>query len=136
MKKVLTSKHEPGRILEVVEPGNEFDVHEDFTWVDCDQDEVDQDHTYTITDGVYNWIRVDYINDTEFATEGYKFARMIGYKDIGEQLDMIYKELMANGTLSATGPWATHITDVKNSIPKNDTQAVLDWYENNSPNEE
>ena len=40
---------------------------------------------------------------------------------------MIYKELTANGTLSAAGPWASHIAEVKQAIPKDDPAAVHEW---------
>ena len=34
---------------------------------------------------------------------------------------------MATGTISNTGPWATHISTVKAAIPKDDPAAVLEW---------
>jgi hypothetical protein len=40
---------------------------------------------------------------------------------------MLYKEILATGAISNTGPWATHITTVKESIPKDDPAAVLAW---------
>lgn len=39
------------------------------------------------------------------------------YLNIGEQLDMLYKDLVA-GKLDSTGTWATHIKNVKDSNPK------------------
>tara|TARA_R100000315_G_scaffold55275_1_gene29327 strand:- start:46 stop:381 length:336 start_codon:yes stop_codon:yes gene_type:complete len=39
------------------------------------------------------------------------------YADIGDQLDMLYKDMLA-GKLDATGTWATHIKAVKDANPK------------------
>jgi len=39
------------------------------------------------------------------------------YDTIGNQLDMIYKDLVA-GKLDTTGAWATHIKAVKDANPK------------------
>ena len=39
------------------------------------------------------------------------------YESFGNQLDMIYKDLIA-GKFDATGTWATHIADVKAKYPK------------------
>lgn len=130
MKRVLANIYETGRICDVVEPGMEYEVHPDFFWLDCDNDLVTKEWTYSADiNGVYTFTEFSIVNQPVFQAEGYKIARMIAYQDIGDQLDMIYKELMANGTLSATGDWATHITTVKNTIPKDDPQAVLDWYD-------
>lgn len=43
--------------------------------------------------------------------------RKIGYGDIGEQLDLLYKDLVA-GNLDETGEWAQFIKNVKDSNPK------------------
>ena len=39
------------------------------------------------------------------------------YASLGDQLDMIYKDLLA-GKLDTTGTWATHIKAVKDANPK------------------
>ena len=136
MKKVLTNINEPGRVLEVVEPGEEFETHPDFIWVDCDNNNVTIESTYTIGEnGEYEWQEFNLVHMEIFQQQGYKIARMLAYQDVGEQLDMIYKELMATGTLSSTGDWATHITNVKNTIPKDDPQAVQQWYDDTKPQE-
>ena len=43
------------------------------------------------------------------------YLRTLG--DWGDQLDMIYKDLV-NGTFTTSGTWATHIKDVKDTHPK------------------
>ena len=49
---------------------------------------------------------------TDRTTDGSKT-----YDTIGNQLDMIYADLVA-GKLDATGTWATHIKAVKDANPK------------------
>ena len=49
---------------------------------------------------------------TDRTTDGSKT-----YDTIGNQLDMLYKDLVA-GKLDATGTWATHIKAVKDANPK------------------
>jgi len=39
------------------------------------------------------------------------------YASIGDQLDMLYKDIVA-GKLDTTGTWATHIKAVKDANPK------------------
>ena len=39
------------------------------------------------------------------------------YASIGEQLDMLYKDIVA-GTVTTSGTWATHIKAVKDANPK------------------
>ena len=64
--------------------------------------------------------------DAEAASVKYKTDRLGGtlgdkvgtyYADIGDQLDMLYKDMLA-GKLDTTGTWATHIKAVKDANPK------------------
>ena len=64
--------------------------------------------------------------DAEAAANKYKTDRLGGtlgdkvgtyYADIGDQLDMLYKDMLA-GKLDTTGTWATHIKTVKDANPK------------------
>jgi hypothetical protein len=123
MKRALLHIQEPGRICEVVDLGQEFEVHENFIWVDVPDDTTTAD-TYnengTIT-------KFDPISVPGFVEQGYKVARQIAYTGLGDQLDMLFKEIMATGTISNSGPWATHIASVKAMIPKDDPAAVMAW---------
>lgn len=124
MKSALISLIEIGRVCDVVEQGNEFETTSDFKWVSC-PDDTTNSHKYdevTETFIPYNPLLVP-----GFAEEGYKVARQIAYKSVGEQMDMMFKELAATGTISPDGPWATHISNVKTAIPKDDPEAVLEW---------
>ena len=64
--------------------------------------------------------------DTEAAKVKYQTDRTGGtgvtktgtyYADIGDQLDMLYKDILA-GKVDTTGTWATHIKAVKDANPK------------------
>ena len=48
---------------------------------------------------------------------GYPHGTATVYATIGDQLDMIYADLVA-GKLDTTGTWATHIKAVKDANPK------------------
>ena len=59
--------------------------------------------------------------DAEAAAIKYKTDRTVNgsttYDSYGNQLDMIYKDLVA-GKFDTTGTWATHIKAVKDANPK------------------
>ena len=59
--------------------------------------------------------------NTEAAAVKYKTDRTtngsITYDTIGNQLDMLYKDMLAD-KLDTTGTWATHIKAVKDANPK------------------
>lgn len=124
MKRALLNSLEPGRICEVVDEGNEFEVHESFSWVDVPDDTNTQDRYNLDTQQVEKF---DPLSIPGFAENGYQVARQIAYSPIGNQLDMLFKELQNTGTISNTGPWATHVASVKAEIPKDDPAAVLEW---------
>lgn len=123
MLRALIVSTEPGRICEIKNPGEEFPVHEDFTWVDVPDGTTTQDKY--LEDGTVK--KYSILDDPFFVTEGYKVARAIGYGSFGDQLDMLFKEIKATGTISPDGPWATHVESIKAAIPKDDPQAVHDW---------
>lgn len=124
MLRALLHIQEPGRICDIVQPGNEFEVHSNFTWIDVPDDTTTVDR-YNETDGTI--IKYDLASDPVFAENAYKLARGIAYKSPGEQLDMLFHELITTGSISSTGTWVTHIAAVKAAIPKDDPVAVLAW---------
>ena len=124
MKRALLHIQEPGRICDLVDPGNEFEVHPNFYWVDVPDDTTTADKINPETNQV---IKYDPVSDPVFVEHGYKVARGIMYGSLGDQLDMLYKEVVATGTISADGPWATHIANVKATLPKDDPQAIHEW---------
>ena len=127
MKRALINSLEPGRVCEVVDPGNEFDVAADLSWIDCPDDTTTL-HKHNVETGEFT--PFDILTSAGFAENAYKVARAIAYKSPGEQLDMLFKELQETGTVSSDGPWATHVASVKANIPKDDPAAVLAWNHN------
>ena len=122
MKSALLHTLEPGRICQVVDIGQEFEVHTNFSWVQVPDDTTTADR---YQDGTI--IKFDPLSSPEFANVAYKIARSIGYSSIGEQLDMLYHELSANGAISTSGTWFNHISSIKSQIPKDDPAAVMAW---------
>ena len=51
------------------------------------------------------------------AIQNYQSKRRDSYNTIVDQLDMLYKDIVA-GKLDTTGTWATHIKAVKDANPK------------------
>jgi hypothetical protein len=127
MKRGLLHSLEPGRICDVVNPGQEFEVHDNFSWVDVPDDTTTAD---TWDDQNQQVIKFDPLAQPGFAENAYLLARSIAYGSIGAQLDMIYHEIKTTGSISVDGPWATHIANVKSTIPKDDPAKVLEWNQN------
>lgn len=128
--KALISTLENNRIAEVRKDSEIFDVYKTFKWVDC-PDECTTMWTY---DSANNEFIPNRKYDEYFEKEGYKLARVIAYKNIGEQLDMLYRELKDKGSIDINGEWFAHIENVKASIPKDNPDAVLQWNLNNIDN--
>ena len=55
--------------------------------------------------------------NTEETNNTVRSTRKAGYGDIGDQLDLLYKDLVA-GKVDATGEWAKKIKAVKDANPK------------------
>ena len=55
--------------------------------------------------------------NTEEANNVVRATRKAAYGDIGDQLDLLYKDLLA-GKLDATGEWAKKIKGIKDANPK------------------
>jgi hypothetical protein len=123
MLRALIHSVEPGRICDVVQPGQEFEVHDNFSWVDVPDGTTNID-TYN-PDGTVT--KFDPIKSPGFAENAYKIARQIQYGDLGNQLDMLWHELNTSGNISTTGTWFQHIASAKANIPKDDPAAVHAW---------
>jgi hypothetical protein len=115
MKKALISYQ--GWVSQIVEPGEDYEIYNgpDATiqWVDA-PDEITLDWTLEWSPNQERMVWVE--RDGPFTDNS--VARSVAYGQIGQQLDMIYHELMETGTLSSNGPWAQHVTNVKSLIPK------------------
>ena len=105
------------RVVQIVNTeADQFEIHQGLFWIDCPDNT--QSYFLLLDDGTFedpHSLNRDAFGNT---VEPFYMQRMRGYASGGEQMDMIYKELMATGTLSPNGPWASHITAVKSAIPK------------------
>ena len=128
MKKALINNNEEGRICDVVLNGQQFEVHKDFLWVDCD-DAVDTSWTWDLDDnGKVIFTKPNIMADPAFIETGVLLARTKMYGSIGDQLDMLYRELKANGSISTNGEWFKHIDNVKTTLKSGDLQAVMSTF--------
>ena len=109
--KALVSTTENGRVLEVKEDENIFQVHESMQWITCPDDLDPKEYVYN-----YETDQFDYfIKETSLEIRK-SVARRIGYLPLGDQLDMMYRDIKANGVLNNEGEWYKHVTKVKNDI--------------------
>lgn len=69
-----------------------------------------------------NGIELEYVAQNQWVkvgTDGYvRIKRAQEYPSVEDQLDMLYHEITANGSISATGDWYQTITSVKTNNPK------------------
>ena len=115
MKRALIER-DTNRVVQVEPIGNEFEVHGGLYWTDCP----DNVETFwlLLPDGTYEDPHADTRDEFGNPVEPWFMQRMRAYAPAGDQMDMLYKELMTTGTISPDGPWAKHITEVKAALPK------------------
>lgn len=112
MKRVLIDFK--GGVQAIANPGEEFDVFEGpgatLKWVDCESDDVTP-----------RWLmeRGRWVQDWEVLPDP-SMTRKFAYGEVGEQLDMIYKD-MKNGTTN----WVDHIDAIKAMIPSASSPEIL-----------
>ena len=110
-KQALVNRHN-GTLTDIVDEADKFEVYEgndaEFKW--C---EVPDDATYDhlMVNGV-----VIHHNENEDLREAAVVDRMIAYGDVGEQLDMMYRD-----QLNGTTEWKDHVANVKATTPKPNT---------------
>lgn len=109
MKKALVGVE--GYIHQVVEPGEDFEIYNgpDATmqWVDAPDNCTDWwTLEYSPSQAQMVWVE----RDSAYTDPG--VARKVAYGDIGEQLDMMYKDQVDGGTR-----WKDHIANVKATLP-------------------
>lgn len=113
--KALLSTVEVGRILEIRPDDEVFEVAPQLYWVDC-PDYINFDYTYNAETQEF-----EFAIPTSIPQDRFEIARVIGYGGLGEQLDMLYRELKESGSISANGEWFNHISRVKEDINKENT---------------
>ena len=117
MKKVLVSIE--GRAMQIVDPGQEFEIYNGpaakFVWGDVDNDNITLDWTleWSPAQGKMIWIE----RSGSYTDPG--MARQVAYGEVGEQLDMLYRDIAAGKSLDASdAEWYQHIKNIKSTYVK------------------
>lgn len=101
-----------GYIHEIVDPGQDYEIYNGhdaaMQWVDA-PDEVTDDWTLEWSPSRNQMIWVE----RDGAYQDPVVARKVAYGDIGEQLDLMYKDTLDGGTR-----WRDHIAAVKRDNPR------------------
>ena len=110
-KWAIVSK-DTGALSDIVDEADKFEIYEgaDATMKWC---EVPDDATFDHQ--MINGVLVDH-HDNEDLREEAVVDRIIAYGDVGEQLDMMYKDQADGGTR-----WKDHVANVKATVTKPDT---------------
>jgi hypothetical protein len=114
MKKALIDSKD-NRVLQVVD--EEFEVHGSLFWVDCPDDT----GTYYIYDPEELTFEDPHAHTKdEFGNpvEPFVMQRTRAYPPMGEQLDLLFKEIRDTGSISTDGAWFQSIQAVKEAVPK------------------
>lgn len=103
------------RVVQIAD--EDFETHGALFWVDCPDD----CGTYYIYDPENLTFEDPHAHSKdEFGNpvEPFSMQRMRAYPAIGDQLDLLFKEIRDTGTISPTGAWFNSIESVKLAIPK------------------
>jgi hypothetical protein len=140
MKRALIDSNN-NRVVQIAD--EDFPVHGALYWVDCPDD----CGTYYIYDPENLTFEDPHAHSKdEFGNpvEPFSMQRMRAYPGIGDQLDLLFKEIRDSGSISASGAWFQSIQAVKNAIPKpvdpdapvqhlNSDGSLVTFYENITP---
>ncbi len=114
MKRALIDSKD-NRVVQIAE--EDFEVNELLYWVDCPDD----CGTYYIYDPENLTFEDPHAHTKdEFGNpvEPFSMQRMRAYPGVGEQLDMLFKEIRDTGAISTDGAWFRSLELVKSTIPK------------------
>lgn len=116
MKRALLEKL-TNKITQVVELGQEFEVHDNLVWLDC-PDNVESAWDYEPQTNTFSDPHA--LSKDEFGRprEPWLMQRQRSYPPIGDQLDMLHKEIAATGGISKDGTWFKTLTGIKQALPK------------------
>lgn len=105
------------KVVQVVEVGQEFEVHSNLYWVDC-PDDADTFYTYDPEELTFEDPHAASKDEFGNPVEPFNMQRMRAYPPAGDQMDMLWRELRDTGTISKDGAWFQSILAVKEAIPK------------------
>jgi hypothetical protein len=109
---LLTSK-----IVQIVNLGDEFPVHEGLQWIDV-PDDAETGWDYDAETNSFTDPHAASKDEFGRPREPWLMQRMRAYPGIGDQLDMLHKEIANTGTISSDGAWFKSIVAAKEATPK------------------
>jgi hypothetical protein len=95
-----------------------FETTDDFKWVDCPDPKVEDAWFYHDEDGTFEDPHATNRDEFGNPVEPFVMQRMRSYPPVGDQLDMLYKEIAATGGISTKGEWFQSIKFVKDNVPR------------------
>ena len=123
--KALVSKKDNGKVCEVLPDDEIFDTHPDLVWIDCTGTDIENEQPDAGNGGTwtYSFETESFSIVPPFSDPAQRFsiARRIGYGELGNQLDMLYKELKSKGSITTDGEWFAHVKKVKEDITLDNT---------------
>lgn len=114
MKKALIDSRD-NRVVQVAD--EEFPTHESLYWVDC-PDDTGSYYIYDPENLTFEDPHAHTKDEFGNPVEPFNMQRMRAYPPMGEQLDMLFKEIRDTGTISTDGNWFNAIQSIKDAIPK------------------
>lgn len=116
MKRALIDSNN-SRVLQVVNLGEEFEVHANLYWVDC-PDDADTYYLYDPEELTFEDPHGSSKDEFGNPVEPFNMQRQRAYPPSGDQLDMLWREIRDNGSISTDGDWFRSIAAVKAAIPR------------------
>jgi len=117
MKRALIDKRF-WQVTQILGPDEtDFETTTDFFWVDC-PDNCETGWGYIEETGEFTDPHAHSRDEFGNPVEPFYMQRMRAYPPMGDQLDMLFKEIRDTGTISPTGQWFKSIETVKSAVPK------------------
>lgn len=117
MKKALIDIRSWTVVQLIEESESEFETTQDFVWKSCPDN---CESAWHYDNNLNEFIDPHAHTRDEFGNpvEPFVMQRMRSYPPMGDQLDMLYKEIRDTGAISANGEWFQSVKYVKDNLPK------------------
>jgi hypothetical protein len=117
MKRALIDKRF-WTVCQIIEQGEtEFETTDDFMWADC-PDNCETPWAYDAETKEYTDPHAHHRDEFGNPVEPFVMQRMRAYPPMGDQMDMLFKEIKNTGGISVDGEWFQSIQLVKDNVPK------------------
>lgn len=105
-------------VVQIIESHEtEFETTNDFIWRPC-PDRCETGWFYNQGNNTYTDPHAHSRDEFGNPVEPFAMQRMRAYPPMGDQLDMIFKEIKATGSISTNGEWFKSLQAVKDTVPK------------------